>query len=78
MHLRGDIRIMNCKEAKALFSEFYDRELNQEICDAVKGHLAGCQECREEYKNFRKGLKILKKLRMLEAPRNYMEINQRH
>jgi predicted anti-sigma-YlaC factor YlaD len=69
---------MNCKEAKALFSEFYDRELNQEICDAVKGHLAGCQECREEYKNFRKGLKILKKLRMLEAPRNYMEINQRH
>jgi len=78
MHLRGDFRIMNCKEAIALFSEFYDCELNQEICDAVKGHLAECQECKEEYKNFRKGLKILKKLRVLEAPRNYMEKTQRH
>jgi predicted anti-sigma-YlaC factor YlaD len=78
MHLRGDFRIMNCKEARALFSEFYDRELNQEICDAVKEHLAECQECKEEYKNFRKGLKILKKLRVLEAPRNYMEKTQRH
>ena len=78
MYLRGDIRIMNCKEARALFSEFYDRELNQEICEAVKEHLTECQECKEEYKNFRKSLKILRKLKVLEAPRNYMEITQRH
>ena len=69
---------MNCKEARALFSEFYDRELNQEICEAVKEHLTECQECKEEYKNFRKSLKNLKKLKVLEAPRNYMEITQRH
>jgi predicted anti-sigma-YlaC factor YlaD len=69
---------MNCREARALFSEFYDRELNQEICDAVKGHLAECLDCKKEYKNFKKGLKILRKLKVLEAPRNYMEITQRH
>ena len=69
---------MNCKEARALFSEFYDRELNQEICEAVKEHLTECQECKEEYKNFRKSLNILRKLKVLEAPRNYMEITQRH
>ena len=78
MHLRGDVRIMNCEEARALFSEFYDGELNQEIAQAVKEHLADCQECREEYKNLKKSLKILSKLKILEAPRNYVSFNQEH
>jgi len=69
---------MNCKETRALFSDFYDRDLNQEICETVKEHLTECQECKEEYKNFKKGLKILRKLKVLESPRNYMEITQRH
>jgi predicted anti-sigma-YlaC factor YlaD len=67
---------MNCTEAKALFSEFYDGELNQEITQAVKEHLADCQECKEEYKNLKKSLKILKKLKILEVPRNYVSFNQ--
>jgi len=78
MHLRRDIRIMNCRETRALFSEFYDGELNQEIAQAVKGHLAECQECREEFKNLKKSLKILKKLKILEAPRNYVNLKQKH
>jgi predicted anti-sigma-YlaC factor YlaD len=76
MYLRGDIRIMNCTEAKALFSEFYDGELNQEIAQAVKEHLADCQECKKEYKDLKKSLKLLKKLKILEAPRNYVSFNK--
>jgi predicted anti-sigma-YlaC factor YlaD len=69
---------MNCKEARALFSEFYDEELNQEISEVVKEHLAECAECKLEYRNFKKGLKILKKLKVLEAPRNYVHLTQKH
>jgi len=69
---------MNCREAKALFSEFYDEELNQEIARAMKEHLADCQECKEEYEDLKKSLKILKKLRPLEAPRDYLEITRKH
>jgi predicted anti-sigma-YlaC factor YlaD len=69
---------MNCRETRALFSEFYDGELNQEIAQAVKGHLVECQECKEEYKNLKKSLKILKKLKILEAPRNYVNLKQKH
>jgi len=71
MYLRRDIKVMNCKEARSLFSEFYDNELNQEISSAVKEHLSCCLECKEEYKTFKKGLKILKKMELLETPRNY-------
>jgi predicted anti-sigma-YlaC factor YlaD len=69
---------MNCKETRDLFSDFYDRELNREICDAVKEHLAECQECKEEYGNFKKSLKFLKKLKELQAPQYHIDTTYKH
>jgi predicted anti-sigma-YlaC factor YlaD len=71
--MRGDFKIMNCKEARALFSEYYDRELNEEVRHAVNEHLSDCLECRAEYKNFRKSIKILRKLKTLDVPQNYLK-----
>jgi len=69
---------MNCQEVRLLFSEYYDRELNQEIESCLEKHLTSCQECKAEYKKFKKSLKILKRLRPLEAPRNYLEEAKSH
>ncbi len=69
---------MNCREAKVLFSEFHDEELNQEISRAMKEHLASCRECKEEYEDLKKSVKILEKLTPLEAPRDYLEIARKH
>jgi len=71
--LRGDIAIMRCQEVKSLFSEFYDQELNEEILLAVEKHLSKCQECQEEYRIFKKSLIVLKRLKPLDIPRNYLE-----
>jgi predicted anti-sigma-YlaC factor YlaD len=65
---------MNCKEARSLFSEFYDQELNQEISRTLEKHLAGCIECQKEYDSFfNKILKVLNKLKTYDIPRNYLE-----
>jgi len=64
---------MNCREARSLFSDFYDRELNRGIRQAVREHLSNCSECRTEFKNFQKSLKILKKLKAFEVPRDFMK-----
>jgi predicted anti-sigma-YlaC factor YlaD len=64
---------MTCKKAKALFSELYDRELNEETMAAVREHLRSCRECREDYKSFRKSLKVLKRFKILEPPRAHLE-----
>ncbi len=67
---------MNCEEVRILFSELYDNDLNQEMSSVVKEHLSSCQECKDEYKTFKKSLKVLKKLKPLEPPRSYLdEIN---
>ena len=64
---------MNCKEARSLFSEFYDQELNQEISRSLEKHLAGCIECQKEYDSFNKIMKVLNKLKTYDIPRNYLE-----
>ena len=64
---------MNCKEAKALISEFYDRELNQEISQALGKHLEGCLECQKEYDSFQKIMKVLNKLKTYDLPRDYLK-----
>jgi predicted anti-sigma-YlaC factor YlaD len=63
---------MNCKEVRILFTELYDNDLNQEVSSVVKEHLSSCPECKDEYKTFKKSLKVLKKLKLLEPPRCYL------
>lgn len=74
--MRGDIRHMNCEEVRILFTELYDNDLNQKMTSVVKEHLSSCPECKDEYKTFKKSLKVLKKIKLLEPPRSYLyEIN---
>jgi predicted anti-sigma-YlaC factor YlaD len=64
---------MNCKEVRILFTELYDNELNQEMSSILKRHLSSCSECKVEYKTFKKSLKVLKQLELLEPPRSYLD-----
>jgi len=61
---------MNCKEIYSLFSEYYDQELNAEARALIKEHIANCQYCRSEYKIFRKCIKMLKKMKLVDVPRD--------
>jgi predicted anti-sigma-YlaC factor YlaD len=63
---------MKCKEVRSLFSEFYNRELNQQAIKLLEEHLSGCSECQEEYLRFKKILKILGKWKPLDTPCNYL------
>jgi len=65
---------MNCEETRLLFSDFYDRDLSEEIRALVRQHLVSCAECQDEYENFKKALKILKKFKTRDVPRDYMTI----
>lgn len=64
---------MKCKGIRALFSEYYDGELNEEVGFLIKEHLSQCKKCKDEYMNFKKIIKVLKKLKPLEIPRNYLK-----
>lgn len=65
--MRRDIRSMKCKEAIALFSEFFDYELGKEISSEVKKHMSTCKECKAKYEIFKKGVQLLKRLKPLDA-----------
>jgi predicted anti-sigma-YlaC factor YlaD len=63
---------MDCKEAQTLFSEYVDRELKKQILASLKEHLMDCPSCQAEYQIFQMNLKILRKLKTLDPPRDYI------
>jgi predicted anti-sigma-YlaC factor YlaD len=62
---------MNCKEARALFSVYVDGELKKQIQTSLKEHLMNCPGCQSEFHIFQMNLKILRKLKTLNPPRDY-------
>ncbi len=36
----------NCRHFLESLSEYVDGTLNQELCDEIERHLAGCEDCR--------------------------------
>jgi predicted anti-sigma-YlaC factor YlaD len=62
---------MNCKEARTLFPGYVDGELKKQIQASLKEHLISCPSCHAEFKVFRMNLKILRKLKTLDPPRDY-------
>ncbi len=56
---------MRCSKARGLFSDYLDRRLDAAQRDALKHHLASCQECRAELALLREAIAAL---RSLEAP----------
>ena len=45
---------MNCKTVTDIAELYYDKSLSPETCQAIKRHLAGCQKCRNYYKQCQK------------------------
>jgi predicted anti-sigma-YlaC factor YlaD len=62
---------MNCSEAKAFFSEHLDGTLSKKSRAAMRRHLESCPNCRADCESIMKSLKILKKLKEVDAPRDY-------
>ena len=62
---------MNCGEAKALFSEELDGALSIKSREAMIRHLESCPDCMADWERLLRSLKILKKLKEVDAPRDY-------
>lgn len=43
---------MKCDKARDLFSDFYEGHLARGLAEALKGHLAECYDCQEDYRGF--------------------------
>lgn len=59
---------MNCRKTRSLLSGYHDRELKEEVWAAVDAHLNVCPACAREYRQFKLGIKILKKIKTLKMP----------
>ena len=57
---------MKCQKVISLLTEYYDEALNQKINSEVKEHLDQCEECKAKYGEFKKTLKLLKRLKPLD------------
>jgi len=57
---------MKCQKVTLLFTEYYDDELSQEIRSTVRKHLDQCEDCKAKHEEFKKSLKILKRLKPLD------------
>jgi len=68
------VKTMNCQEARGLFSEYVDRELKKQARASLKEHLMGCSGCQAEYQAFHMNLKILRKLKTQNPPRDYISV----
>ncbi len=62
---------MNCREAKAFFSEHLDGTLSAKSRAAMIKHLESCPDCRVDYEGLMKIQKVLKKLKEVDSPRDY-------
>ena len=63
---------MHCKEARTLFPDSVDGELKKQIQAFLKEHLMNCPGCQSEFHIFQMNLKILRKLKTLEPPRDFI------
>jgi len=62
---------MNCSQAKVLFSEHLDGTLDKRSQEAFSKHLESCPKCRADCESIMKSLKILKKLKEVDPPRDF-------
>lgn len=57
---------MKCQKVISLLTEYHDEALNQKINSEVKEHLDQCEECKAKYGEFKKTLKLLKRLKPID------------
>src|SRR3989304_4718464 len=67
----GAILVMNCREARELFSTKADDLLTAEQRAALDGHLQGCADCRHEWERFRQTVSLLHSVGEARAPAGF-------
>lgn len=61
---------MNCKTLLMSMSSYIDGELEQELCQALKKHLKGCDRCRVVFDTTRQTIKFYQGSRPIKLPRD--------
>jgi anti-sigma factor RsiW len=64
---------MDHEEARDLFSDHLDGELGEERAEALKEHLDGCAECREELERLRQTMRVVSGLHRLPPPGEFVD-----
>ena len=63
---------MDHEKARELFTDYLDGELAEQDRTALEAHLAGCEECREEWKSFSKTVGEVSGLLRMAAPETFV------
>src|SRR5690242_6419834 len=64
--IRGGV--MNCAQAKSMFSPYLDGEVTGTEMLALTGHLDSCDPCQREYASLRQTQKLLMSVKSRKAP----------
>jgi hypothetical protein len=76
--VKGGRRAMKCETIKNIMSSYIDKDLNNIEKAEFEKHLAGCEECREEYKSLIDIIAACGNLEEIELPQNFRtELHQR-
>lgn len=59
---------MNCEDIYLLLSDYFDEELDSEICDGIEEHISTCRYCESLFDTFSKTLDLCKEIELLEVP----------
>jgi hypothetical protein len=76
--VKGGRRVMKCETIRNLMSSYIDKDINNIEKAEFEKHLAGCEECREEYKSLIDIIAACGNLEEIELPQNFRtELHQR-
>lgn len=62
----------DCSDFQALFTEYADRELDQEALEHLTGHLDFCAHCAQEWRYFEKTMASVRELGLVAPPANFL------
>jgi len=62
------LKKIECDEVLDQLSEFIDEETRDELCDAIREHLARCQDCQVKVDTVKKTIVLYQKNSSVELP----------
>lgn len=69
---------MEHSEAKDLFSDYLEGELDAQASAALEEHLSSCPKCKQEFESFRRTIQAVSGLKPLQAPQDFAsKVNHR-
>ncbi|TMQ69922.1 MAG: zf-HC2 domain-containing protein [Candidatus Eisenbacteria bacterium] len=65
---KGTLEKIDCDQVLDQLSEYLDEEMRAELCEAIKEHLARCQDCKVMVDSVRKTIVLYQKHSTIELP----------